>query len=58
MTHPMHSDACKCECDKVAQRVEEIIAAMKSNNGTHDLWICQLEDALHLDYDWNKIPKL
>ena len=50
MTHPLHSDACKCECDKLAERVVEIIASMKSNNGSHGLWILMLENALE-DHD-------
>lgn len=24
MTHPMHSDACKCECDKLAERIRKL----------------------------------
>lgn len=24
MTHPLHSDACKCECDKLAERIRTL----------------------------------
>ena len=58
MTHPLHSDACKCECDQLAKRLEEIIAAMKSNNGSHEIWISQLENALPGADDWNKISEV
>jgi hypothetical protein len=58
MTHPLHSDHCKCECDQLAKRLEEIIAAMKSNNGSHQIWIDQLENAVQGDHDWNKISEV
>jgi len=58
MTHPLHSDHCKCECDQLAKRLEEIIAAMKSNNGSHEIWISQLENALPGNYEWNKISEV
>ena len=32
MTHPMHSDACKCECDKLAERIRKIIAPLGQSN--------------------------
>ena len=38
------------QLDTLAFRLSEIIAAMKSNNGTHAIWILQLEEALS-DYD-------
>jgi hypothetical protein len=38
------------QLDTLALRLSEIIAAMKSNNGTHAIWILQLEKALS-DYD-------
>ena len=46
--------------DTLAFRVAEIIASMKSNNGTQAIWILQLEEALDnydADYDemMNKI---
>ena len=50
MTHQLHSDHCKCECDLLAKRVVEIVASMKSNNGTHDYWVTMLEEAVD-DYD-------
>jgi hypothetical protein len=46
----LHSDYCHCACDLLAQRLVEIIATMKSNNGSHALWILQLENLLD-DYD-------
>jgi hypothetical protein len=42
------------ELDTLAFRLAEIIAAMKSNNGTHAIWILQLQEALDkydADYD-------
>jgi hypothetical protein len=62
MANPLHSDACKCECDKLAMRLVEVIAAMKSNNGSHALYILRLEELLS-DWDeenfgtWQQIPK-
>ena len=46
MANPLHSDACKCECDLLAQKLVEIIAAMKSNNGSLALYILKLEELL------------
>ena len=48
------------QLDTLAFRLSEIIASMKSNNGTHAIWILQLEEALDnydADYDemMNKI---
>jgi|TARA_R110000868_G_scaffold3872_1_gene23826 hypothetical protein len=40
--------------DSLAFRLAEIIASMKSNNGTPAIWILQLEEALDIydaDYD-------
>ena len=40
--------------DSLAFRLAEIIASMKSNNGTQAIWILQLEEALDIydaDYD-------
>ena len=40
--------------DSLAFRLAEIIASMKSNNGTQTIWILQLEEALDIydaDYD-------
>ena len=40
--------------DTLAFRLSEIIASMKSNNGSHELWILQLEEAMDIydaDYD-------
>ena len=34
------------EADALAFRLAEIIASMKSNKGTHELWILELEEAL------------
>lgn len=42
------------QLDTMAFRLAEIIASMKSNNGTHAIWILQLEEALDnydADYD-------
>jgi len=42
------------EADTFAFRLSEIIASMKSNTGTHAIWILQLEEALakyDADYD-------
>ena len=42
------------QLDTLAFRLSEIIASMKSNNGTHAIWILQLEEALDnydADYD-------
>ncbi len=42
------------QLDTLASRLAEIIAAMKSNNGSHAIWILQLEEALDnydADYD-------
>ncbi len=50
MTHELHSQYCHCACPLLAERLVEIIAAMKSNNGSHALWILQLENALD-DHD-------
>jgi len=50
MTHPLHSEHCHCACPLLAERLVEIIAAMKSNNGTHAYWITSLENALE-DHD-------
>ena len=63
MTHPMHSDACKCECDQLAQRIISVIEIMESTNGEHnDLllngWILALENALQGDNFWNKISEV
>jgi hypothetical protein len=41
--------------DTLAFRVAEIIASMKSNNGTQAIWILQLEEALdHYDADYDE----
>ena len=50
MTHELHSQYCHCACPLLAERLVEIIAAMKLNNGSHALWILQLENALD-DHD-------
>jgi hypothetical protein len=43
------------QSDTLAFRVAEIIASMKSNNGTHSIWILQLEEALdHYDADYDE----
>ena len=46
MANPLHSDACKCECELLAMKLAGIIAAMKSNNGSHALYILRLEELL------------
>ena len=51
MANPLHSDACKCECDKLAMRLAEVIAAMKSNNGSVALYVLRLEELLS---DWDE----
>jgi hypothetical protein len=44
------------EIDTLAFRVAEIIASMKSNNGSHAIWILQLEEALdNYDADYDEI---
>ena len=45
-----HSQYCGCACPLLADRLVEIIASMKSNNGSHALWILMLENALD-DHD-------
>ena len=40
--------------DTLAFRIAEIVASMKSNNGTIPMWILQIEEALEIydaDYD-------
>ena len=42
------------QLDTMAFRLAEIIASMKSNTGTHAIWILQLQEALDnydADYD-------
>ena len=46
MANPLHSDACKCECELLAMKLAGIIAAMKSNNGSHAVYILRLEELL------------
>jgi hypothetical protein len=42
MTHQLHSDACKCECDILAKKIRLIIA--NTNNGS--LLFSMLKNAL------------
>jgi hypothetical protein len=46
MTNPLHSEHCKCECDRFENRLLEIIAGMKANVGNRIFWILYLEDLL------------
>jgi hypothetical protein len=41
MTHPMHSEHCKCECDLLAEKIRKIIAPCQPS-----LLVMMLNDAL------------
>jgi hypothetical protein len=41
MTHPLHSDYCKCECDQLAEKIKRIISLWQPSTG----WML-LQDAL------------
>ena len=46
------------QLDTMAFRVAEIIASMKSNTGTHAIWILQLQEALDAyDADYDEMMK-
>ena len=71
MTHPMHSDACKCECDQLAERIRRIHIKGKRDGETFCVecldplkinyfaeWPCTTIKALQANDEWNKISEV
>ena len=71
MTHPLHSDHCKCECDQLAERIRTLHIKGERDGQTfctHCLdpevfdnfatWPCDTIKALQGDDDWNKISEV
>lgn len=74
MTHPMHSDACKCECDQLAERIRTLHSKRKTDGEWFcmpctqlvqefevNAWVCypcETIIALKGGDDWNKISEV